>query len=660
MKNLLALFVMLSCFTALLNAQLCALPDVRGKANSSRFEEMRLPRLFDGTAGSNTKSLAMTRNTVYLGDPNSPDMYYDMPVCYYYGNTLVQTIYTDAEVAIWGTISKLTYTAISLGDAPVGEPIKIWLGTTTLTEFDTEWVPYESFELVYEGSFDLTEIGVISVEVELDTPYEYAGGNLVVMTNKTGTSHYVFDPFWHQTRIGEYRSVIAMAETEPFDPAVEYPVVNYWDVWLETFIPNVALTFSSVIQLDNDLRVVSFEGQAIAEVGTQVQYSLNVLNAGSLLVSGNDYSVKLMSGELELASITGTNLESLADFTFTFMHAFNAVGNHTLHAYIDFSLDENNANNASVSKVTYVIPENSVYVGNPSSTGFWDDIPIAYTHYNSLSQVILLPEEINKTGEITKITYFANSYGDDISGEGLFVYMGNTSCRDFSTDDWAPYTDFEQVYFGWLDVPEFGRMEIEIELDTPFHYTGGNLAIMINKTGAEEFYPAIRWQQTEVATYRGAYARSSDDYFNPEYGYPVFEWPDINYLPYIANVILQFGSGTAEEDIAVVPQKTGLLVNYPNPFNPETTIMFSVGVAPTMQLAEWGGSKGGGILVHIDIYNIKGQKIRELVNGHYSTGTHSVIWNGTDNNGKQVSSGIYFYKMTAGDYTSTRKMILLK
>ena len=61
------------------------------------------------------------------------------------------------------------------------------------------------------------------------------------------------------------------------------------------------------------------------------------------------------------------------------------------------------------------------------------------------------------------------------------------------------------------------------------------------------------------------------------------------------------------------------------------------------------------------IYNIKGQKVKRLVSDQLSAGQHSVVWNGTDDSGKPVSSGVYFYKMKSGNiYTQARKMIMMK
>jgi hypothetical protein len=93
-----------------------------------------------------------------------------------------------------------------------------------------------------------------------------------------------------------------------------------------------------------------------------------------------------------------------------------------------------------------------------------------------------------------------------------------------------------------------------------------------------------------------------------------------------------------------------LLGNYPNPFNPTTSISFHVSESTTESFNT----------VTIDIYNIRGQKIHTLVDGLYESGEYSVVWNGLDDNGSSVGSGVYLYKMTTSQTTETRKMILIK
>ncbi len=91
--------------------------------------------------------------------------------------------------------------------------------------------------------------------------------------------------------------------------------------------------------------------------------------------------------------------------------------------------------------------------------------------------------------------------------------------------------------------------------------------------------------------------------------------------------------------------KNTLYQNYPNPFNPTTTISFNISKESNVELA---------------IYNIKGQKVKMLINNKLAKGTHQIIWNGKDKKNKHVSSGIYFYRLKTGNFTSTKKMILLK
>jgi len=98
-------------------------------------------------------------------------------------------------------------------------------------------------------------------------------------------------------------------------------------------------------------------------------------------------------------------------------------------------------------------------------------------------------------------------------------------------------------------------------------------------------------------------------------------------------------------DITKPLSTTLLFENYPNPFNPETTIRFSV-------------AKDN--YVSLEIYNIKGQLVCSLVDRFYKEGTHNALWNGKDNHGNIVSSGVYFYRLNVGEYSAVKKMLLMK
>ena len=99
-----------------------------------------------------------------------------------------------------------------------------------------------------------------------------------------------------------------------------------------------------------------------------------------------------------------------------------------------------------------------------------------------------------------------------------------------------------------------------------------------------------------------------------------------------------------------LPKTTELLPNFPNPFNPETWIPYQL-AAPAD--------------VSISIYSADGAVVRTLALGHQSSGlyqsrTRAAYWDGKNEFGESVSSGVYFYTLTAGDFTATRKMLILK
>jgi len=85
--------------------------------------------------------------------------------------------------------------------------------------------------------------------------------------------------------------------------------------------------------------------------------------------------------------------------------------------------------------------------------------------------------------------------------------------------------------------------------------------------------------------------------------------------------------------------------NYPDPFNPNTTINF--------YLPESGN-------VFLEVFNIKGQRVKTLINEHKETGSHDFMWDATDQNRRFVSSGVYFYRLSTGTNSIVNKMLLMK
>lgn len=116
----------------------------------------------------------------------------------------------------------------------------------------------------------------------------------------------------------------------------------------------------------------------------------------------------------------------------------------------------------------------------------------------------------------------------------------------------------------------------------------------------------------------------------------------------IANTIARlYDSSKLDQGTAVdtVPDDYNLSHNYPNPFNPQTTISFDLPSAQNVQL---------------DVYDISGELVKTLINGPRIAGNHRVTWSGVDQQGREVSSGVYYYRMDAGHFSQIRKMTLVK
>lgn len=106
------------------------------------------------------------------------------------------------------------------------------------------------------------------------------------------------------------------------------------------------------------------------------------------------------------------------------------------------------------------------------------------------------------------------------------------------------------------------------------------------------------------------------------------------------------GDGTSADDANLVQAINALQGNYPNPFNPHTTISFSV--------------QDAKLPASLIIYNSRGQKVKELFKGIPLANRQSLVWDGRDDKGQAVSSGIYLYRLQSGNFTETRKMLLAK
>lgn len=131
---------------------------------------------------------------------------------------------------------------------------------------------------------------------------------------------------------------------------------------------------------------------------------------------------------------------------------------------------------------------------------------------------------------------------------------------------------------------------------------------------------------------------------------------DLTYVYHTRSAAGQYAFDEAHPDFAGVsvalsgvtdalPTEFALAQNYPNPFNPDTRIDYALPIDSDVELS---------------IFNVLGQKVTTMSLGRMPAGNHSVTWHGTDADGSQVASGIYFYRISAENFAATKKMMLLK
>jgi len=180
-----------------------------------------------------------------------------------------------------------------------------------------------------------------------------------------------------------------------------------------------------------------------------------------------------------------------------------------------------------------------------------------------------------------------------------------------------------------------GAMHLEQESEFRFHYDDANLAQRgLSESGIKmKYWDDATQQWHDVAG------------INVDTGANTVTFSTADLSQYYTLSAPSSVAGFADAENPAIPGEFVLQQNYPNPFNPSTTIRFALPEHAAVQLS---------------VYNLLGQRITLLVNEPRAAGVHSVQWNGTDDSGRPVSSGIYLVRLEAGEQVQMQRMTLLK
>jgi hypothetical protein len=185
--------------------------------------------------------------------------------------------------------------------------------------------------------------------------------------------------------------------------------------------------------------------------------------------------------------------------------------------------------------------------------------------------------------------------------------------------------------------PAWGGRLVRAEYLTAVR-TGSNVGYLFNSNDPDSVYhmqPCATYQ--DLGGHRTVY-----------WGFPLYHLKNAEAHAAIEAVLTYFGEfgATDAEDLARVSWPLSLGQNRPNPFRGETEVLFAV-----------PGEKAS---VRLTVYDLAGRRVRSLVSGEIPGGRHSVTWDGRNDEGRNVATGVYFYRLESRDETLTKKLVLLR
>ncbi|MDD4223870.1 MAG: carboxypeptidase regulatory-like domain-containing protein, partial [Candidatus Cloacimonetes bacterium] len=266
------------------------------------------------------------------------------------------------------------------------------------------------------------------------------------------------------------------------------PDGNYRWAVKATYTNNVLsnAAFSNMIRiLRLDLSALNISGSTTPSVGMEASYQVEVQNTGTTTQQGTAYTVKLMAGTTELASVPGVTLapDESHVFAITWTPAtpgpLALTGKAVLPNDAQPDNDETEALNISVMPAGVV----AVTVGDGSAV---EGRPLDFYYNNSLFQCLYFPDEIQMYGSITALSFY-NNFVTDLPNEPTKIWLGQTDLNDLSGGWILPTGNLTLVYDGNISYPS-GENTVTIPLQTPFNYTSGNLVLYANRPMDDTHY----------------------------------------------------------------------------------------------------------------------------------------------------------------------------
>lgn len=261
----------------------------------------------------------------------------------------------------------------------------------------------------------------------------------------------------------------------------------------------------------NDLGATTIVGNNSPTVNQSADYTVGIHNWGSVTQSA--YSVKLYNiANIELASVAGPAIAPGEDAAVQIGFTPVAEGAMTIYGKVVLSGDVNPANDRTAALAITVMPSGismvTIGTGNLS-----EGIPWEYYYKSSLYETLYYPDEIGMTGDITMVSFY-NSFVSNLVNKPIKLWLGTTQLADLSAG-WINSDQLTLVYDGAMNFPA-GANTINIQLQSPYSYTGGNLVLYAKRPLDTAYYNRNDdFKAQTVGTNRARKATSDTIDFNP-------------------------------------------------------------------------------------------------------------------------------------------------
>ncbi|MGI6197564.1 MAG: carboxypeptidase regulatory-like domain-containing protein [Candidatus Cloacimonadaceae bacterium] len=575
---------------------------------------------------TNTLEVEVLPAGMHLVNIGAGDKLDSVPIDFSYYTYVCQSLYRAEELDLAsGTINAMTL--YNDFEYSMTRPTKIFLTSTFQNNLSAGFIPTSEMTLVYDGTVAYPR-GESYVHINFQTPYVYTGGNLVMMFYRpwdTTSSMYVGRLQFRCQDLGDGRSRIAGSKRN-------IDLLNPPTTTLTGIFPQVSFLCNEDAY-EHELAALSISGESSAVLGSNSSHTFRIKNYGS--ADQSNYTVKLMGpDEVQLASVAGPPIRSKQSLEIELPWTPDTLGEISIYGKVELAGDEFAGNNRTPDFQITVYPAGAAEVrvavndgndaviitwpGSRQLTGYQVYRLQAGQEQNEALWTELVPEPGDAFG-VTDTAWLTLPDGDY-----------RWAVKTVYTDGSASLPCFSGILTNNVRTGKIVG-KVMSKIGTPIagvSIVSGRLMATTNSEGEYSLMVPVSNRSVRVFAkgFEGAVVE------NVIVGAGLFTKLDFTLI-----------EASGEPQVPVVA--TALNGNYPNPFNPETTISYSV--------------KEPG-KVKLQIYNIRGQLVRTLINEAHDTGHYKRVFDGKDNDGRNLASGAYLIRMSAPGYQKASKMMLIK